>query len=123
VLLGDDKKPAADASVFAWDDAATHTTKLGITNPQGCWGKAGLHTGDVLLRVNDSAVSSANDFFFRLDKFKPGDIVNMEIKRKDKISSVKIYLASVNVTLVSIESLSKPSGKQERLYSEWMIGK
>jgi predicted metalloprotease with PDZ domain len=123
VLSGDDKKPAADGSVYAWNDAAAHTTKLGVTNPQGCWGKAGLHTGDVLLKINDSAISSANDFFSWLDKLKPGDTVNMEIKRKDKISSAKIYLTSVNVTLVSIESLPKPSGKQQRLYSEWMMGK
>jgi predicted metalloprotease with PDZ domain len=123
VLLGDDKKPEAEGGVFAWYDAATHATKLGITNPHSCWGKAGLHTGDVLLKVNDSVISSANDFFFWLDKFKPGDTVNIEIKRKDKISSTKIYIASQIVTLVSIERSPNPSGKQERLYSEWMTGK
>jgi len=123
LLLGEDKKPAADGSVYAWNDAAAHAIKLGVTNPQGCWGKAGLHTGDVLLKMNDSTISSTNDFFSWVDKLKPGDTVNIEIKRKDKISSTKVYLTSVNVTLVSIENLPKPSGKQERLYSEWMMGK
>jgi predicted metalloprotease with PDZ domain len=120
VLLGDDKKPAADLSAYAWNDAADHTIKLGITDPQGSWGKAGLHTGDVLLKMNDTAISSTNDFYSQLDKLKPGDTVNIEIKRKDKISIVKVHLTSVNITLVSIENLAKPSATQERLYSGWM---
>jgi predicted metalloprotease with PDZ domain len=123
LLLGDDKKPEAEGGAYAWDDAADHTTKLGITNPKGCWGRAGLHTGDVLLKMGDSAIRSANDFFFWLEKLKPGDTVNVEIKRKDKISSAKIYPNSINVTRVSIESLPKPSGKQERLYSTWSMNK
>jgi predicted metalloprotease with PDZ domain len=123
VLLGDDKKPVADGSVFAWNDEASPTIKLAITDPQGCWGKAGLHTGDVLLKMNDSAISSTNEFYSSLEKLKSGDTVYIEIKRKDKISRTKVYLGPLNVTLVSIESLPKPSGKQERLYSEWMKGK
>jgi predicted metalloprotease with PDZ domain len=123
LLLGDDKKPAADWSVYVWNDAAAHTIKLAITNPLGCWGKAGLHTGDVLLKMNDSTISNTNEFYSSLNKLKSGDTVNIEIKRKDKISSTKVYLGSLNVTLVNIESLPKPSGKQERLYSEWMMGK
>jgi predicted metalloprotease with PDZ domain len=122
-LLGGDKKPVADGSIYAWNDAAAHSIKLGITNPQGCWAKAGLHTGDVLLKMNDSAVRSNNDFYSWLDKLKPGDTVNIEIKRKDKINSTKVYLTTQYVTLVNIESLPKPSGKQGKLYAEWMMGK
>ncbi len=123
VLLGDDKKPVADGSMFGWNDAAAHSIKLGITDPQGCWAKAGLHTGDVLLKMNDSAVRSTTDLYSWLDKLKPGDTVNIEIKGKDKINRTKVYLTTQYVALVSIESLPKPSAKQDRLYSEWMMSK
>lgn len=123
VLLGDDKKSVANGSIFAWNDDAAKSIKLGITDPQGCWAKAGLHTGDMLLKMNDSAVISTNDFYSWLDDLKPGDTVNIEIKRKDKINRTKVYLTSQYLAFVSIERLPKPSGKQDRLYAEWMIGK
>ncbi|HLY71049.1 MAG TPA: hypothetical protein VKR53_15050 [Puia sp.] len=123
VLLGDDKKPAVDPSIFAWSETATNSIKLGITDPQGCWGKAGLHTGDVLLRINDSAVSSADEFYSRFDNFKIGDTVIMEVKKRDKANKIVVLLKTHDVTLVSIKRLPKPSAKEERLYAEWILGK
>ncbi len=123
VLLGDDKKPVADGSIFVWNGATAHTIMLGITNPQGCWAKAGLHTGDVLLKMNDAEVKSDDDFYSFLENLKPGDTVNIEIKRKDKITRTRVYLNTQYVIRVSIESLPKPSDKQGRLYSEWMMSK
>src|SRR5579871_268756 len=123
ILREDDKKPAADMSIFAYNDPATGSVKLGITDPQGCWGKAGLHTGDVLLKMNDSAISNPDQFYSRLDELKPNDTVNMEIKRGDKKNKIKIYVTTHDLTLVSIESLPKPSAKAKRLYTEWIVGK
>ncbi len=123
IFLGDDQKPAADGSIYAWNDAASHTTKLGIVNPNGCWGKAGLHTGDVLLKMNDSTVSNANDFFSWRDKLQVGDSVNMEIKRNDKTIRTEVHLTSQYLTLTNVERLPKRSAKEEKLYSQWIAGR
>ncbi|HVM90090.1 MAG TPA: PDZ domain-containing protein [Puia sp.] len=123
LILDDDKKPAADKSVFVWNDAAMQTIKLWVTDPQSCWGKAGLHTGDVLLKINDAAVTGTSVFYSSLDKLKPGDTVIIEIKRNEKIIRAEVYLTSVYETWVSIERLPSLSAKQEKLYVEWINGK
>jgi predicted metalloprotease with PDZ domain len=122
VLMGDDKKPAVDPTIYVWTDAGSSTLKLGITDPQGCWGKAGLHTGDVLLSIDDSAVSSAGEFFSRSDKWKPGDAVTIEIKKGDKANKIVVHTTTHDVTSVTIERAQKPLAKAERLYGEWIAG-
>jgi predicted metalloprotease with PDZ domain len=123
VLLGDDKKPAVDPSIFVWTDAGAPSIKLAITDPQGCWGKAGLHTGDVLLAMNDSAVSSVDQFYSRFDKLKVGDALTMEVKKRGKANKIVVQVTTHDVELVNIISLPKPSAKEERLYADWILGK
>jgi predicted metalloprotease with PDZ domain len=123
VLLGDDKKPAPDESVFAWNDRAANTIKLGITDPQGCWGRAGLHTGDVIIKIGGAAVSSVNDFYSWLDKLKVGDTASIEVQRRITLIKTKVPVTDHQLTLIKIERMPGPSAKRERLYAEWIIGK
>jgi predicted metalloprotease with PDZ domain len=123
VFMGDDKKPAVDPTVFAWSDATTNAIKLAITDPQGCWGKAGLHTGDVLVKMDDSAVNSASEFYPWFDKLKVGETVTFEIKRGNKTDKIFVRTTTHELTRVNIESLPKQSAKAKKLYGEWMAGK
>jgi len=71
--VSDDNKPVADLRIFSYTLPNENTIRIGITNPLGCWGKAGLHTGDILKAVNGKVIMSTADFRSLLRNAKPGD--------------------------------------------------
>ena len=57
--------------------------------------RAGLKRGDIILKVNGQAVSSANDLRLRISQTAPGTSVDLTIWRDSKTQDVKVQLGEL----------------------------
>jgi serine protease Do len=61
--------------------------------------RAGLKAGDVVLRVNGREIKVAATFRRWMDEAKPGETLNLEIKRGEEVLSVKVRLETPRLKL------------------------
>jgi S1-C subfamily serine protease len=80
-VLSSDGKPAPDLRVYSWQKPNEDFIRIAITNPQSCWGKAGLHTGDIIKSVNGIPTRTRSDFRQGIRDAKVGDTATMEIQK------------------------------------------
>jgi S1-C subfamily serine protease len=53
-----------------------------------------VEIGDLIVAVNDEAIRSNNDLLLTLEKYKPGDVIKVTIKRDNRTSTLTIELGS-----------------------------
>ena len=134
-------KPAPDLRVYAWQKAGESAIRIGITDPAGCWGKAGIHTGDILEAINGMEVKSTADFRSQLGKIKTGDVLVLSIQSPQSSQSSqssqspqssqstylpvqkKISVSGYLQPLVHIRKVNGQTQKQRKLYDEWALGR
>jgi S1-C subfamily serine protease len=93
---------------------------LRITNPQSSWGKTGLHTGDRLLSVDDSRVSTWSDFQAWLRKLKVGDVGRLVVVSNGVTKTVEVPIKPYDVPTVHLVDLPNVTAKQLALRQAWM---
>jgi predicted metalloprotease with PDZ domain len=114
-------KPVPDLQVYAFQSPGNAEVKLGITDPSGYWGKAGLHTKDVILTVNKLAVKSANDFRQIVRRLQINDTVLMEVQRPTGIFQLKVIVSGYRQPVIRIDELNKITEKQGNLRKTWLL--
>lgn len=97
--------------------------KLRIINPQSTWGKAGLHTGDKLVTVDGTPVSTWPDFRNWLRKIKIGDTGRLVIVRDGITKTVEVPFTPFDVPTVRLVEVNNPTPKQVRLRNAWVGAK
>ena len=112
-------KPVADLRVYAFL-SEDRRVKLGITDPSGCWGKAGLHTGDIIVAVNKITVKNVYDFRQEIRKGQVGDTVSLEIQRPSGIVKTRVALSAYQRPSVQIAQIKEATLQQQKLREEWM---
>jgi predicted metalloprotease with PDZ domain len=118
-----DKKPAADYRLYSWTKPSETDVRLWVTDPEGVWGKAGLHTGDVIIAANGKPVKDPDEFFRLIRSVKIGDNISMEVKRPSGLRKKNVLVAGYKVPVVHINQLNKIAEKQRSLYQQWLLGK
>jgi predicted metalloprotease with PDZ domain len=113
-------KPLADQRVYAFQSPGESTVRLGIIDPSGCWGKAGIHTGDVILSVNKSAIKSVNDFRQEIRRAKIGDRVPLEIQRPFGIIKTTVTILGYRQSVIHIEQINEATERQQKLRTAWI---
>ncbi len=113
-------KPVADLRVYSYQSPGNIAVKLKIIDPLGCWGKSGLHTGDVILTVNKSSIKTVNDFRQIISKFQIGDIVIIEIQRPTGLLQMKVNVSGYRQPIVRIEKLNQTTERQRNLRRAWI---
>lgn len=48
--------------------------------------------GDIITALNGHPIASFNDLFLELEKYKPGDVISLDIEREEKARTVKLEL-------------------------------
>ena len=112
-------KSAADLRVYSYPSPVDNTIRLGITDPAGCWGIVGLHTGDVIVKVNNANIETPNDFRQLIKTLQIGDTVSFEIHRSAGIFKPKVIVSGYKQPNVMIEELPEKSERQNRLNRVW----
>jgi len=58
--------------------------------------EAGLRSGDVITDINGKSVSNIEDYMARLAELKPGENVNVKVRRGEEIINFVVHLANQN---------------------------
>lgn len=110
---------APDLRVYSWQAPGENNVRIGITDPANCWGKAGLHTGDIIKSVNGSAINSPRDFRQAIREAKVGDTVIIQVKKPSGIFSGNVLITGYQQPEVRIVESSRSSAKSRKLFNEW----
>jgi predicted metalloprotease with PDZ domain len=120
--VNDDGKPAADLRIYPWQKPGEAVVRIGIADPSGSWGKAGLHTGDIITAINGSAIKERNDVWKVISKVQAGDTLVIGIKRTTGTLQTKVIVSGYQQPIVKIEMIKGGTEKQKRLYAAWASG-
>ena len=71
--------------------AAEKVGLQGITQDQ--WGR--VYIGDILLKIGDVEVNTYDDIYHALDKYRIGDLVDIEFLREDTVRKTKLKLDAI----------------------------
>lgn len=120
---GEDEKKSADLRVYAWQKQNETSIRIGITNPSGCWAIAGLHTGNIIISINDLPIKTTRDFWQAIHKINIGDSAMMAVQLPDKIKKITVMVTGYQQPIVHIEQMPSASLKQKQLFADWVNGK
>jgi predicted metalloprotease with PDZ domain len=119
--LSSEGKPEPDLRVFALNVPEDSTLRLRITNPNGVWGRAGLHTGDRVVSVDGQPVATSTEFRTWLGKLRVGDTASMEVARDRAVSKVTVVITGYDRPVVKIEETADATSEQKRLRAQWLV--
>ncbi|MDR3695002.1 hypothetical protein [Mucilaginibacter sp.] len=114
-LIGDNR-------IYIWrphDDTLYH---LILTSSSGCWTKAGVHTGNTILSINDQPIKTRASFYNVVNKLKIDDKVIMEVKQPDGIHKIPITVSGYQIPVTQITKIECRAPVQ-KLYQQWDNGK
>lgn len=121
--LNEKGQPAPDARVYTWLPVTDTVYRIWVTNPASCWAKAGMHTGDVVLALNNKPVKTRQDFYAALNAVNIGDTVELATIRNGITTKVSVIITGYYKPDVEIAKISGSSLRQKELLQKWEIGK
>ena len=116
-------KPQPDLRLSAFNRENEDALRLQVSDPNGVWGKAGLHTHDVLLSLNGKTVKTWPEFRSTISTLSVGDTVTMTVQHEGATKAVRIPVVGYNRPFVHIEQISSASAEQKALYEAWAGGR
>jgi len=112
-------KPLPDWQVNVYRPVNDTGFNILIYDPESCWAKAGLHTNDKVVAVNDMPITNTQIFRDMQRKFEVGDTVTFAVKRNSTIKIILVPVTGYNVPVAQITSLKNISIKQQKIFSDW----
>ena len=122
-VLSNDQKPVPDLRAFVYQLPGENIFRIGLSNPTVAWGRAGLHTGDIVKTVNGKALVNATDFRSIQRNAKIGETIVVEIDRSSRIQKINVLITGYQQPVVRITPMPTITEKQKRLYEQWVSGK
>ena len=122
-VLSNDQKQIPDLRAFVYQLPNENVLRVGLSNPTVAWGKAGLHTGDIVKTVNGKTLANAMDFRSIQRSAKIGDTIVVEVERSSGVQKINVLIKGYQQPVVHITQLPTITVKQKRLYEQWVIGK
>jgi hypothetical protein len=113
-------QPERDLRIFGWEPPGEEGVSLIVTDPTSIWGAAGLHTGDRLVTVNDSAVTTWPAFRSLLVALRMGDTVRLEVQRPTGDFRATVVIAGFERPVVRIEEAAGATERQRALRARWL---
>src|SRR5688500_5183400 len=74
-------EPNPDLRIFGWLPEGEQRVALLINNPASAWGRAGLHTGDRVIAINEQAIATVRDLRGAILRARIGDTVSVQVHR------------------------------------------
>jgi len=119
--LNPDGSPAPDLRVYSWQPA-DGSIRLGIIDPAGCWGKAGLHTNDQILSVNGSPIKNTKDFRAMLNRSHIGGKLMVAVQGQTGTRKTTVTLSGYKLPKPVIRKINGTTTLQQRLFDQWFAG-
>lgn len=111
--------PEPDLRVYAWEPPGESFPALGITDPESCWGRGGLHTGDIITGVNGKPVASAADFRALVRRLHAGDTLAVEVRHQGSSMHTVVTISGHDRPSVRIEEVDGATERQRTLRARW----
>jgi len=115
--------PSADVRVSAWLSSGSTSPRLRVFDRTSAWARAGLHTGDTILSMNGTAITSVAEFRSAAFALKVGDSVHVEVGRASGRYRTAFALPQLRHPVVTIEELPDATDRQRRLRAGWLSGR
>lgn len=119
---GDSGAAASDLRIYATTPDGGHNPTLVLGTPNSVWGKAGLHTGDRILRLDGVAIRSVSDFRTALRRLRIGQTSQLAVEREGKTLGVTLVMRGYDVPTVAIEENRNATARQRALREAWLAG-
>ncbi|MEP6574726.1 MAG: PDZ domain-containing protein, partial [Gemmatimonadota bacterium] len=116
--VDDSGRVAADHRAYSWRSAGVAPTLL-FGNPQSVWGRAGLHTGDRILSINDSLVETSAQFTQAKNRLAIGDSVRISFTRGATTRTARFLMTGYRVPTVHIEDAAGATARERQVRAAW----
>ena len=104
----------------AWPDSAL---RLIIGNPETVWGRAGLHSRDLVLSVNGQTPRTWPEFRQVVGRARIGDTLRVVVQAPNSAQrTASVIVTGYDRPVVRIDTLSVATEKQRRLRDDWQRG-
>ncbi|MBA3674844.1 MAG: M61 family metallopeptidase [Chitinophagaceae bacterium] len=111
--------PSPDLDIFIYRRVGDTVFSIGLTNPESCWAKAGLHTNDKVIFINDMPVTGRESLRNIQRDLKIGDNVKFTIKRNSILQKIIVPVTGYNTPTAIITDLKNTTMKQQRIFQDW----
>lgn len=114
--------PERDLRIWGWEPPGEEGVRIIIRDPGSAWGKAGLHTGDRLVSVNQAPVRTWPAFRSLLMGTRIGDTLVFEVSRPSGSMRATVVVAGFDRPRVRILDALQRTEQQGRWRDHWLRG-
>lgn len=119
---GSDGRAVPDLRVYVWNREGEATARFLIRDPEGSWGRAGLHSGDLVQSVRGAAVPDWPAFRRLLVSLQVGDSVPVVVERGGSVIRTTVVIGPATETSVRITDLPQAGARAAARREEWLAG-
>jgi predicted metalloprotease with PDZ domain len=109
-----------DLRIFGWQPDGQERVALLINNPQSAWGRAGLHTGDRLVSINNQPVATLRDLRAAVLRARIGDTVIVEVQRPNGPYRAAVMVTGYSYPRVRLEESPDATLLQRQRRERWI---
>jgi predicted metalloprotease with PDZ domain len=120
--MNDDGTRATDLRASAWLPDGEKNLRLRVMNPNSAWGRADLHTGDVIVTINGKPIATWPEFRTFVRAFAIGDSATFVVQRGGSTLTRRVVMAGFDRPVVRIVPVESPTTRQRHLLSLWTRG-
>lgn len=115
-------QPATDFRIRAWNPpGADSSISLIVMDPASIWGRAGLHSGDRVVSINDEVPNNWPQFRQLISRARIGDTLRFVVRAPGAPPrNAAVVVASWERPVVHLESLATTTDRQRRLQAAWL---
>ena len=113
-------EPVPDLRVYAQERDDDQRPRLLLSNPASIWGRAGLHTGDLIATFNGVPLRASADFRRLARALRIGDTARLELTRPDGPRTVTVVVTGFERPVVRVEAISAVTARQRLVREGWL---
>ena len=110
----DNGKLMPDIRVYTWQPFGDSLYHIVVTNPINCWTKAGIHTGDAIIALNNKPLNSRQDFYNTSNSLRINDTLLITTKHNGSVVTVPVVITGYDKPVAYITKSRGTSWHQQR---------
>lgn len=112
----------ADLRLVGWSPEGSGVVRLRLLDPTSVWGRAGLHTGDRLVSMNDGAIASWPEMRTVIRGLHVGDSVRVIVARPSGQLATTVRVTGYDRSVVELTASARGTTRQAQIRERWLSG-
>ncbi len=109
----------ANNRLFVWKEPGSAVYKIQLFDPESCWVKAGIHTGDTVVSMNGKDIHGNRDLFSAVQLMMPGDKVRVKVVKAGQARDISVDITGFKNPQIQITQRDNISPGQKKLFLQW----